>query len=160
MPGPWQSILAAQPADGQTVWVRRLYFDDPTEAVYSQANTRFQIGPKVVAMSDFVTATPPLILTQSGTLNGAILYSNPLPYFLYWAPSDATWALAPTAGLDGGSEDYSMYWVNGATPDPTGDPTDIQGRWNTVAATGPAGYTYDATLYLPWSGVDRWATYP
>ncbi len=40
----WQDIVLIQPGDGSTVWIRRLFNEDPVQATYDATTEAFTTG--------------------------------------------------------------------------------------------------------------------
>ncbi len=141
-----QSPLTAVPTPGQSVWIRRLYFDDPwpcfwlaSEQLFASLPGRFSVtGAGIAAANGFYT---PIV----GANYYPTFLNTTTDYAKGFALSTSLWTLAEGPGNLEGSPDYDVTAANF----PSGPWTDESG--NNLAPT------VIAALTIPWWAVSRWA---
>lgn len=141
----WQDILTTRPADAQTVWVRRLYYDTPILATYRASLLDFAILPATLTLAGFDDAAyngPSLL--QPSFNQGSAYWQNATPRYIAYDAADHVYVLADNPNkLIGVSDWYSpgtlpstvLVNVNGTgaagtiTPLPFALPAFMVARW-------------------------------
>jgi hypothetical protein len=140
MPSLYKSILIAQPADGDVVFIRRFTRDPPVLASWNATTQQFTLtnGPTLTVVGGTYAGTYPATFTNNavGTGRPAWLYDAGAVKLQAFSNTDGFWNLQES--------DYIGNGYSGATyPDPAGPHTTTP-----IPSFGAPGWTGPTSMSL------------
>jgi hypothetical protein len=145
MSATWNDIALVQPTNGQQVWVRRYYFDNPFLMYWRATTMRFTSLASDLVVSGAGTSTVNGSYNEAGDINGFPLYiTDAGTAVINVGANTINWAMG---GATIQSATVSLY--NGtAGPRPTV-------TWSAHFGTAPLPIVTLA-LTIPWYLIVRW----